>query len=60
MIYFLLGVLICNEATDCRWQRLGHYVTEDRCHQAGRDYVIAEEAAIRYRCVIQLTETKAR
>jgi hypothetical protein len=55
MLKFLLAILICDNATDCRWVRMGHFISEEKCHEVGESYK-QDETVQRYKCVMQLDE----
>jgi hypothetical protein len=56
MIEVMLSLFICSSATECRWVDIEPYVEEQECHYVGRQLLLTEEAAQRYRCTMQLVK----
>lgn len=53
-ILFTLLVLVCAEATECRWKTGGHFMNEVPCLEAGGDYALRDPTIMRYKCVARI------
>jgi hypothetical protein len=59
MIYFMLGLLVCNGShySDCHWVRhAARFVSEQHCAEVGSNYQLRDEQVIRYKCVVQMDD----
>ena len=57
MLKFVLSILICDSATDCRWAKIDGppFIHQEKCHEVGETY-LQDETVRRYKCVMQLDE----
>ena len=50
---FLLAINICTQPHECRWKRMGSFLSEARCHYFG-GRLLLDEQVYGYKCVMQM------